>query len=82
MITTRRLYPNVPIIPSDLFVASDHLAKTISLRYKPNNCLYDLDDVSIRNFPQVTITRQSTTNPPVRGAFDISWGNNSFNGIF
>ncbi|RMZ95339.1 fibrocystin-L isoform X1 [Brachionus plicatilis] len=81
LITTRRLYPNVPIFPNELAVISTPNDKKFTLRYKPNNCLNNLSTVSIRNFPEASITRLGAANPPVTGAFNVSWNGTIFNEI-
>lgn len=78
--TTRRLYPNVPIFPSSLAVDSKPNEKKVVISYKPNNCLFGLDDILVTNFPNASITRQESANPPVTGTFDLSWNDYEFKG--
>lgn len=76
------MYPNVPIIPSQLDFIITPNDKTFALKYKPNNCLNGLDTISIRNFPDAPITRIESANPPVTGSFNLLWNSKNFQGFF
>ncbi|CAF0814130.1 unnamed protein product, partial [Brachionus calyciflorus] len=82
LITTRRLYPTLTIIPSSLKVVSNATTKLLKITYRPNNCMNDLTTLSVLNFNDtIQVSRLQSSSRPVIGYFSLSYGSENISNI-
>ena len=84
--TFRRIQPSIQYMAGSLAVTKSGTDgnRKINISFKTRNCAINLPNFTlIDSFPanNSTLTKLSSSSPPVTGSFNLSWNDGKLNGI-